>query len=190
MHNCLQSLLDDIKTSRGNSAHSSNGELQKRKLKRTEFLFEMFEYDETVTSSIKNHTPSVNKRVQGPVILDFQSVGSAVNMLKTVWSPENGKSKFIVLDRLVIDKDLVEFLQKEASLGALLLNNCQMATKCDLDLSTNSSIKELYILANESFLGTTITPPGQAEKLAVHLIPWGWGEYFIDARQCGILKCL
>jgi hypothetical protein len=183
MNNYLQSLLGDIKNSRDNS---SQIELPK-KLKPGEFLFEIFEYEEPGTGSFKNRTPSVDKRVQGLTILDFQPPGNAVQMLKSVWKSEDEKPKFVVLDRLIIDEDLVEFLQKQTSLGALFLINCQMDNR-SLDLSKNSFLKELYILSNEGIQGAIITPPSQVKTFVAHLVAGGPKECIIDIESCEDLE--
>ena len=183
-------------------------------LKPTEFLFEIFDYVPG-TSGIENHIFPVYRRVQGPKISDFKPFSSVAEFLKSSWNTQNMKTTFVVFDRLVFDSSFVKFLQEETSIGALLLNNCQMNTKGDLDLSNNTSIKELYILASESFQGITITPPSKVEKLAVHLVSKDSKdiskdiskmiskfvskfvskmvseEYtIIDARKCEVLKSL
>jgi hypothetical protein len=177
-NNYLQSLLNKIKASRDNSGL---GELQKEP-KPGEISFEMYEYEELETGSFKNRTPSMDRRVKGPVILDSQSSGNAANMLKLTWNSEDKKPKFIVLNRLVIDESIVEFLRNETSLSALLLLICQTNTKCKLNLSKDSGLKELYISPNANFL-VTIALPSQAKKFAMRLATWRWIRFTINLEN-------
>jgi hypothetical protein len=181
-NNYLQSLLNKIKASRDNLGL---GELQKE-LKPWEILFEMFEYEEPETGSFGDRLPSVDKRVKGPVILDSPPSGNAVNMWKSVWNSEDKKPKFVVLEGPIFSKKLMAFLQQQTSLGALFLINRQTDAECNVDLSNNTSLKELYVLSDEGVEGGTFLQPSQLEIFNVYLRGEGLTQYTISSNPAQI----